>query len=153
MQKNPPSNNTSGAVGVHLDRKKGPNGTYTYYWVAEWSPVPGERPARLRFSVSRYGEAQAKALAIEARHEGVKAAASRRQGVVLAAEPQAAHDRSERVHVDALVTRLLAQQLSVLAHRRGMSRGALAGDLVEAAVSAGLLQELAPGRSGGVETV
>lgn len=67
----PPS---SGVRGVRLEYLTVANGGYetTYgFWVAQWSPEPGVRKTR-RFSVDKYGDAEAFRLAVEAREKGVE---------------------------------------------------------------------------------
>lgn len=63
-------NNTSGHVGVHRSHQI-KNGRKLYHWVASWSPAKGAQKSR-RFSVLKYGEEEAKRLAIEAREEAIK---------------------------------------------------------------------------------
>jgi hypothetical protein len=66
--------NTSGIVGIRLSEevdRRGPNDLVYLYWVAQWSPKPGERKTR-RFSVSKYGEDEAFRLAQKARKDGLK---------------------------------------------------------------------------------
>lgn len=63
-------NNQSGHTGVHRSVfKKG--GKEYYYWIAIWHPIKGKKRSK-RFFVTKYGEEEAKRLAIEAREEGLK---------------------------------------------------------------------------------
>ena len=67
--------NYSGVVGVRYveeTERRGEN-EYTYgYWEAQWSPSVGVRKKR-RFSVNKYGDAEALRLAMKARRDGVAA--------------------------------------------------------------------------------
>src|SRR6056297_148962 len=69
----PRSNNTSGIAGVRYveetDARWKSRPTYGY-WVAQWSPKGGGRKTK-RFSVDKYGEEEARRLAIKARKRGV----------------------------------------------------------------------------------
>lgn len=62
--------NKSGIVGVTRLVKEVRGKKYEF-WQATWSPEPG-RVAKKAFSVSRYGEAKAKQLAIDARKKGLE---------------------------------------------------------------------------------
>lgn len=67
-------NCSSGIPGVSLtvNRKKYKGKTYEYrFWQAYWSPEPGKTKS-VRFSVSKYGEEEAKRRAVEARTEALK---------------------------------------------------------------------------------
>lgn len=66
MQKN----NTSGIVGVKRQVQTNKHGTYIS-WVATYKDENGKSVTKT-FSVSKYGEEEAKQLAIEARAEGLK---------------------------------------------------------------------------------
>lgn len=64
-------NSKSGLVGVYknksISRKR-----WTYeFWVAQWTPTKGEYKHK-RFSINKYGEEEAKRLAIEARQSGLR---------------------------------------------------------------------------------
>lgn len=65
------STNTSGIIGVSrvIDRTR--TGTLVPRWVAMWHRTDGKRLKR-SFSVFKYGEREAKRLAIEARRRGVE---------------------------------------------------------------------------------
>lgn len=71
------SNNTSGIPGVRLvtetDARWASKPTYSF-WVAQWSPKEGGRKSK-RFSVNKYGNEEAKRLAIAARKRGVRSMA------------------------------------------------------------------------------
>ena len=72
----PSSRNTSGIVGVR--RREAMRDTtnwiyYHYFWEASWTDADGERQKR-NFSVNKYGEDEARRLAIAARKKGVAAA-------------------------------------------------------------------------------
>ena len=70
------SNNRSGIVGVCRVVASGtktlPSQKQRWNWVAAW-PLPDGRRKRVKFSVQKFGEEQARALAIRAREEGLKA--------------------------------------------------------------------------------
>ena len=67
------SNNTSGIVGVRkvfeTDYRWDSEPTYGF-WVAQWSPKKGVRKTK-RYSIDKYGEAEAYRLAVQARKRGV----------------------------------------------------------------------------------
>jgi predicted HNH restriction endonuclease len=63
-------NNQSGHTGVHRSHQI-KNGRKLYHWVASWIPAKGKKKSR-RFSVLKYGEEEAKRLAIAAREEGIR---------------------------------------------------------------------------------
>lgn len=68
------ADNTSGIIGVgrYLWRSRFNNSVYeTPAWQAYWNDRHGKRHSRW-FSVSRYGEARAKALALRARKEAIR---------------------------------------------------------------------------------
>ena len=72
----PSSRNTSGIVGVRRREAVRETDEYTYYhyfWEASWTDASGERQKR-NFSVNKYGEAEAKSLAVAARKKGLAAA-------------------------------------------------------------------------------
>ena len=72
----PSSRNTSGIVGVRRREATRETDEYTYYhyfWEASWTDAHGERQKR-NFSVNKYGEDKAKALAVAARKKGLAAA-------------------------------------------------------------------------------
>lgn len=56
-------NNTSGVPGVSRFPARGRGA----HWVARWVPEPGAGAKSMKFSVARYGEARARALAVQAR--------------------------------------------------------------------------------------
>jgi len=63
-------NNTSGIVGVaRYERSDSKNEAARPYWCAFWDDAAGKRRSR-KFSVSRHGEAQARALAIRRSRRG-----------------------------------------------------------------------------------
>ncbi|QQR79233.1 MAG: AP2 domain-containing protein [Candidatus Moraniibacteriota bacterium] len=68
--------NQSGIVGVcrvvAFETKTLPPEKQRWNWVAAW-PLPDGRRKRVKFSVQKFGEEQARALAIRAREEGLKA--------------------------------------------------------------------------------
>lgn len=69
-----PSTNTSGVLGVNrtVGRYQTSGGAKEiFYWVAQWTDLEGKKHGR-RFSIKRYGEAEARALALRARQEAVK---------------------------------------------------------------------------------
>lgn len=64
-------NNQSGHTGVYrTPQHYRVDGTPVYYWTASWCPQPGKRKHR-SFSVDKYGEDEAKRLAIKAREEAI----------------------------------------------------------------------------------
>jgi hypothetical protein len=66
--------NRSGIVGVRrVDKARKKNGQVYWgtFWEASWSPEPGVHKHRL-FSVQKYGERKAKALAVDARKKGLR---------------------------------------------------------------------------------
>jgi AP2 domain len=68
------SRNKSGIVGVRrIDkaRRKNENVYWSTFWEASWSPEPGVHKHKL-FSVQKYGERQAKRLAVGAREKGLR---------------------------------------------------------------------------------
>jgi len=72
----PSSRNTSGIVGVR--RREGVRETdeyvyYHYFWEASWTDADGGRQKR-NFSVNKYGEDEAKEMAVTARKKGLAAA-------------------------------------------------------------------------------
>jgi hypothetical protein len=72
----PSSRNTSGIVGVRRREAVRETDEYTYYhyfWEASWTDGGGERQKR-NFSVNKYGEDEAKGMAIAARKKGLAAA-------------------------------------------------------------------------------
>lgn len=72
------SNNTSGTVGVRLVTEadpRWPSKPEYEYWVAQWSPAPGQRRTK-RFSVEKYGKDKAFKLAVKARNQGLAEADS-----------------------------------------------------------------------------
>lgn len=69
------ANNSSGIPGVSrtMNAKSYKEQTYNYaFWQAYWSPEPGVTKS-VRFSVKKYGEKQAKKLAIQARKQAIEA--------------------------------------------------------------------------------
>lgn len=74
IAKSKTSRNKSGIVGVRrIDkaRKKNGNTYWSTFWEASWSPEPGVHKHKL-FSVQKYGERQAKRLAMDARQKGLR---------------------------------------------------------------------------------
>ncbi len=72
----PSSRNTSGVVGVRRREAIRETDSYIYYhyfWEASWTDADGERQKR-NFSVNKYGEEEAKTMALAARKKGVAAA-------------------------------------------------------------------------------
>ncbi len=72
----PSSRNSSGIVGVRRREATRDTEEYTYYhyfWEASWTDADGVRQKR-NFSINKYGEQEAKALAIAARKKGLAAA-------------------------------------------------------------------------------
>jgi hypothetical protein len=63
--------NKTGVVGVALEVQRMPTGHLVRYYTASWTELTGERK-RARFLTSRYGEAEARRLAIKTRREAVK---------------------------------------------------------------------------------
>ena len=66
------SDNTSGITGVY--RESAPNGNKTklnWYWKVTWQAEDGKRK-RLSFSTEKYGEAEAKQMAIDYRAEQIQ---------------------------------------------------------------------------------
>ena len=77
----PSSRNTSGIVGVRRREAIRETDEYTYFhyfWEASWTDANGERQKR-NFSVNKYGEGEAKSLALAARKKGLTAAKRRRK--------------------------------------------------------------------------
>jgi hypothetical protein len=66
------SRNTTGEVDVALTRSRTRAGTIVWRYVAQW-PTAAGRSGRATFSVSKYGKAEARRLAVEARRGGVAA--------------------------------------------------------------------------------
>jgi hypothetical protein len=64
---------TRGMVGVRKISKEVKGRPYAF-WEASWSPRPNEAKKKL-FSVDKYGEKEAKRLAMEARREGLQSMA------------------------------------------------------------------------------
>jgi hypothetical protein len=67
------SHNTTGIIGVYrgsYGHKSGKGTVRTYYWQAYWLNADGKRKS-LSFGINKYGEDQAKKLAIKARREGL----------------------------------------------------------------------------------
>jgi hypothetical protein len=119
--------NTSGFVGVTRGRTLYKDGRAYCYWVAEWIPAPGMRPKRRKFSVDRYGEAEAKALAVEARTQAMAHLREPRQ-----AKPQR---ELRTVTVETHLERTVMTRLGALARARGMSRSALIAEFVKAGLA------------------
>ena len=61
----------SGIVGVRRVILRRARRRPLKYWAAHWSPLPGVYRKR-QFSIRKYGEQKAKALAIKARRDGVR---------------------------------------------------------------------------------
>lgn len=68
-------NNTSGVVGVSrycaTESRDRPSPKQRWYWVASWS-LPDGSPRRVKFSIGKYGEAEAFRLAARARRAAIK---------------------------------------------------------------------------------
>jgi hypothetical protein len=62
--------NTTGIVGVHLARQRTRKGTLVRYYTATWVDERG-RPVKRVFSVAKYGEWRAFALAAQARRQAL----------------------------------------------------------------------------------
>ncbi|MBW8828921.1 MAG: AP2 domain-containing protein [Burkholderiales bacterium] len=127
--------NTSGVLGVHLSRTPNKDGMPRLHWVAEWVPVPNGRPERRRFSVARYGDAEAKALAIEARDEAMRLLEEQRHGQKHGEAPGASSRKGDKVIVEVHLGRQAAQRLAALVRKRGMSRSALIAEFVDAGLA------------------
>jgi hypothetical protein len=72
----PSARNTSGVVGVRRREAVRETENYLYYhyfWEASWTDGEGERQKR-NYSVNKYGEDEAKDLALASRKKGVAAA-------------------------------------------------------------------------------
>ena len=68
------SRNTSGYPGVRKLETNVRKGKWIYsyaFWEASWTPRPGGKRVKRRFSVQKYGDKKAKQLAIEARRKGL----------------------------------------------------------------------------------
>jgi hypothetical protein len=63
--------NTSGVVGVGRTRERSKTGIWHLYYKARWL-TPEGRVIQKKFSVEKYGEAEAFKLATEARQEGLR---------------------------------------------------------------------------------
>jgi AP2 domain len=76
--------NTSGVIGVSRTREYTRAGRWLVRYVAMWPVVSSQKRAKASFSVAKYGEMRARALAVRARRDGVAAyiAARRRQAAV-----------------------------------------------------------------------
>lgn len=77
--------NTSGIVGIHKRqstnvRKSGKIYTY-YFWCAQWRNLSGKRVTK-SFSISKYGEAEALRLALEAREEAIATLAGIKKPII-----------------------------------------------------------------------
>lgn len=127
--------NTSGVLGVHLSQTPNKDGRPRLHWVAEWVPVPNGRPERRRFSVARYGDAEAKALATEAREEAMRLLEERRHGQGHGEAAGASGRKGEKVIVEVHLGKQAAQRLAALARKRGMSRSALIAEFVNAGLA------------------
>ncbi len=71
------SRNKTGVVGVQLEEQHLPSGRVVRYYGATWTELSGKR-VRVRFLISRYGEREARRLAIKARREAVARILSQR---------------------------------------------------------------------------
>lgn len=65
-----PGRSRSGVVGVHLSRERTRAGRPMSRYVATWHD--GRRPFKRTFSVAKFGERRARAMAIKTRREAVK---------------------------------------------------------------------------------
>lgn len=63
--------NTSGIIGVNREISKNSAGNLAENWIAKWVELDG-RSRRRTFSVHKYGEEAAKAMAVKTRREAVK---------------------------------------------------------------------------------
>jgi hypothetical protein len=74
LAQNPSERNVSGTVGVRRVRQRlvrdGAESRY-WFWVAQWTDGHGHRKTR-SFSIKKYGEDEAYALAVAAREDGVR---------------------------------------------------------------------------------
>ena len=64
------SRNSTGIVGVHRTTCQ-TKGHYYDYWSAQW-PASDRKQCIRKFSIRKYGEEEARRLAIQARREGIK---------------------------------------------------------------------------------
>jgi AP2 domain/HNH endonuclease len=69
---NPPSNNTTGIIGVNRTLQTQRSGQKTAYWQASWSTQEGQKFNK-SFSVGKFGENNALGLAIKARRDALLA--------------------------------------------------------------------------------
>lgn len=63
--------NKTGVIGVHLAKQRTRKGTRARHYCATWIDEEG-RPRKRSFSLTRYGEAQARARAIRARKQALE---------------------------------------------------------------------------------
>lgn len=73
LARRPSIRNSSGLVGVRQTSQTETRGDYEYtyyFWVAQWTDGAGKRKTR-SFSCHKYGEEEAKRLAVQARNQGV----------------------------------------------------------------------------------
>ena len=64
--------NKTGVIGVTLSRDRTRSGRVTWRYAATW-PTRDGRSAKKSFSITRYGKAEARRLAIQARQQGLAA--------------------------------------------------------------------------------
>ena len=64
------SNNTSGVVGVYFDIKTDSKGIGREYWKASWLELDGSQKTK-SFSIDKYGNEEAKKMAINYRYEQI----------------------------------------------------------------------------------
>lgn len=115
----------SGVVGVTRATHRDASGNTTDCWVAEWPPTHPGCIKRRSFAIRRYGEAEALALAIEARQAAMQAL---EMGNI---EPERA---VAWMHLQLPLGEEHAEQLQGLARARGVSCSALVAEFARAAL-------------------
>lgn len=113
----------SGVFGVTRVVSRTPQGREFSYWEAERPSGLDIGPRRYRFAIKRYGEAEAMALAIEAR---------RAMQVLAESGADASKAAMRRQHLQVMMDESLAADFESLAQARGVSCGALVVQLIMA---------------------
>lgn len=71
--------NKSGVIGARRVCKTNPSGKQYWSWVADWQ-IDDHTTVSRKFSVLKYGEEKARALAIAARNRGLQSASNAKAG-------------------------------------------------------------------------